>query len=73
MKDNVCKPIPLINPIVLVYIKETVHVSVSTNEKVYKLMKLLYLINIHWLSVEFDWSKAGHAEGAILLHDHFTL
>ena len=27
---------------------------------------LLYLINIHWLSVDFDWSRAGHAEGAIL-------
>ena len=26
----------------------------------------LYLINIHWLSVDFDWSRAGHAEGAIL-------
>ena len=29
-------------------------------------MPLLYLINIHWLSVDFDWSRAGHAEGAIL-------
>ena len=27
---------------------------------------LLYLINIHWLSVDFDWSGAGHADGAIL-------
>ena len=27
---------------------------------------LLYLINIHWLSVAFDWTRAGHAEGAIL-------
>ena len=27
---------------------------------------LLYLINIHWLSVDFDWFRAGHAEGAIL-------
>ena len=27
---------------------------------------LLYLINIHWLIVVFDWSRAGHAEGAIL-------
>ena len=27
---------------------------------------LLYLINIHWPSVDFDWSRAGHAEGAIL-------
>ena len=27
---------------------------------------LLYLINIHWLSVDFDWSREGHAEGAIL-------
>ena len=29
-------------------------------------MKILYLINIHWLSVDFDWTRAGHAEGAIL-------
>ena len=29
-------------------------------------MELLYLINIHWLSVDFDWSRVGHAEGAIL-------
>ena len=28
---------------------------------------MVYLINIHWLSVDFDWSRAGHAEGAILL------
>ena len=28
---------------------------------------LLYLINIHCLSVDFDWSRAGHGEGAILL------
>ena len=40
---------------------------------------LLYLINIHWLSVDFDWSRAGHAEGAIVMshdrmsHDHITL
>ena len=27
---------------------------------------LLYLINIHCLSVDFDWSRAGHGEGAIL-------
>ena len=27
---------------------------------------LLYLINIHWLSVDFDWSRAGLAEDAIL-------
>ena len=27
---------------------------------------LLYHINIHWLSEDFDWSRAGHAEGAIL-------
>ena len=29
---------------------------------------LFYLINIHWLSVDFDFdlSKAGHAEGVIL-------
>ena len=27
---------------------------------------LLYLINIHWLIVDFDWSRAGHVEGAIL-------
>ena len=27
---------------------------------------LLYLINIHWLSVDFDWSRACHVEGAIL-------
>ena len=27
---------------------------------------LVYLINIHWLSVDFDWSGAGHADGAIL-------
>ena len=26
---------------------------------------LIYLINIQWLSVDFDWSTAGHAEGAI--------
>ena len=29
-------------------------------------MYLLYLINIHWLSVDFDWSRACHLEGAIL-------
>ena len=27
---------------------------------------LLYLIHIHLLSVDFDWPRAGHAEGAIL-------
>ena len=25
------------------------------------------IINSHWLSVAFDWSTAGHTEGAILL------
>ena len=38
---------------------------------------ILYLINIHWLSVDFDWSRAGHAQGAIdnsvMSHDHITL
>ena len=31
-------------------------------------IKLLFIlfINIHWLSVDFDWPRAGHAEGAIL-------
>ena len=27
---------------------------------------LLYLISIPWLSVDFDWSRANHTEGAIL-------
>ena len=27
---------------------------------------LLYLINIHQLTVNFDWSRAGHLEGDIL-------
>ena len=26
----------------------------------------LYLINIHRLSVDFDWSRAGHADGVML-------
>ena len=30
------------------------------------ILSLLYLININWLSVDFDWSRAGHVEGAIL-------
>ena len=28
--------------------------------------KLLYLVNIHWPTVDFDWSRASHEEGAIL-------
>ena len=27
---------------------------------------LLYLINNHWLGVDFDWSGACHVEGALL-------
>ena len=36
-------------------------------------MSLLYLIDIHWLSVDFDLSTAGHAEGVFLSHAHITL
>ena len=28
--------------------------------------RLSYFINIHWLSEDFDWNRAGQAEGAIL-------
>ena len=40
--------------------------SSDQNEQRGNLLILLYLINIRWLNVDFDWSRAGHAEGAIL-------
>ena len=48
---------------------EVVFTNISLNEyenEVSGQKALLYLLNIHWLRVNFEWSRAGHAEGAIL-------